>query len=141
MGAIKKLKEIAKAAVGEAVSSLNDDEKKLILVWSQNALTIRNNRSLTKKEKITRIQTLATPKVVKVIGIRIFEACKNKLWTNQSWARRLGIVGLGIGGFTFGGTGVGIATLGAGIGLPLLVLTAGGGVILGAVIDEVSKEL
>jgi hypothetical protein len=141
MSTLKKIKDISREPIKSSVSKMTEDERKLVLVWSENALSITQNKTLTKKEKILAIKRLQTPRVAKIFGLKVFEAIQSKTWVNQSWARRLGVVGLTVSGITFGGAGVGIATLGAGMGLPLMLLTAGGGVILGSVIDEIKKEL
>lgn len=140
MSATKKLKDQAEETVRNFVKSLDENEKKLLLVWSEKALEIRNNQALTAKEKIDALIGIDNKNAAKLILSKLFKILKNKIWTNQSWARRLGFAGLATG-LTFGGTAVGIATMGAGMGVPLMVMTAAGGVILGAAIDEIKKEL
>lgn len=140
MSATKKLKDQTEETVRNFVKDLDESEKKLLLVWSEKALAIRNNQALTAKEKIDALIGIDNKNAAKLILSKLFEILKNKIWTNQSWARRLGFAGLATG-LTFGGTAVGIATMGAGMGVPLMVMTAAGGVILGAAIDEIKKEL
>ena len=66
---------------------------------------------------------------------------KSKAWDNQSWARRIGLVGLTTGVAAFGLEGAGIVAMGGGIGVPLALLSTAGGTFLGVVIDELNKEV
>lgn len=140
MGAAKKIQEKAEIVVREFVNELSSDEKQKVLEWSEKALVVRQDTSLTRVQKIKALTEIPNYEVTKVLLQKVFEILRNKVWTNQSWARRLGFVGLGAG-ISVGGTAVGIATMGAGIGVPLMVMTAAGGVVLGAAIDEIKKEL
>lgn len=140
MSTVNKLKIVAEGTVKEFVSTLSEEEKKLILKWSEKAVVIRGNRNLSHKGKLSEFSKLEHSALVQVLLTNLFISLKNKIWTNQSWARRLGFVGLTTG-ISFGGAAVGIATMGAGIGVPLILMTAAGGVILGAAIDEIKKEL
>lgn len=140
MSASKILVEQTENVTRNFVKELNHEEKQILLVWSQKALNIKNNSDLSNLEKIIAISKLENQEPSKVIMSKLIKTLKNKVWTNQSWARRLGFIGLGTG-FTFGGAAVGIATMGAGIGVPLAIMTAAGGVVLGAAIDEITKEL
>ena len=140
MSAAKKIQEKAEIVVREFVNELSTEEKQKVLQWSERALVIREDRSLTRVQKVKALTEIPNYEVVKVLLAKVFEALRKKVWTNQSWARRLGFVGLGAG-ISFGGAAVGIATMGAGIGVPLMLMTAAGGVVLGAAIDEIKKEL
>ena len=94
-----------------------------VLNWSEKALAIRENTALSKSDKIRELAKIENVEVVRVFLNIVFQALKDKVWTNQSWARRLGFAGFATG-LTFGGTTVGIATMGAGMGVPLMVMTA-----------------
>lgn len=139
MSTAEKLKESVREVVGEFVSNLSDDEKQKVLDWSEKALVIRENVTLSRKEKMSAFAGLDNSEIAQMVFSKVFSALRNKIWTNQSWARRLGFVGLA-SGLSFGGAAVGIATMGAGVGVPLMLMTAAGGVVLGAAIDEVKKE-
>jgi hypothetical protein len=140
MTVAKTLKDQTEKTVRSFVNGLNQEEKLQLLTWSEKALTIRNDNSLEKIEKIKALSKIENAEAAKIVLGKLFIILKDKIWTNQSWARRLGFAGLATG-LTFGGTAVGIATMGAGMGVPLMVMTAAGGVILGSAIDEIKKEL
>ncbi len=141
MKSSKNILVSVESATRRYVHNLSDEQKRQLLAWSKKALAIRESPAITKVEKAKRIASIKNADLIRIFVARLSEKFKDKIWTNQSWARRLGFAGLATGGLTFGGTAVGIATMGAGIGVPLMVLTAAGGVILGAAIDEIQKEL
>jgi len=140
MSAAEQFKNLTRDAVKGFISNLSDEEKQKVLNWSERAVVIRTDNTLTKKEKLTALSQLENSELAIFLFSKIATALKNKIWTNQSWARRLGFVGLATG-ISFGGAAVGIATMGAGIGVPLVLMTAAGGVVLGAAIDEIKKEI
>lgn len=140
MSAVKRVQEVAASGVRKFVVGLSDSEKKALLVWSQKAVAIRDDNSLGKVAKVKALNSIENGEIARIFMATVFKVAKEKTWTNQSWARRLGVAGVATG-LTFGGASVGIATMGAGMGVPLIVMTAAGGVILGAAIDEIKKEL
>ncbi len=140
MSASEKVKKATEDGVREFVSGLSKDEQKLFLVWSEKAVAIRENSKLSSFEKVRSLSKIENGEVARLILLKCLEVLRNKVWTNQSWARRLGFAGIATG-LTFGGASVGIATMGAGMGVPLVMMTAAGGVILGAAIDEMKREL
>jgi hypothetical protein len=131
----------AEPAIVQALMRATPAEQQLLLHWSRGLGAIRL-RDLSAGKKLAAMVSLtrerkATWPLLKLIG----RAVRHILWDARSWKARLG-VGAVIATFVaVGNAGAGIVILGGGIGLPLWVLMAVGGVVVGLLIDAIKQQL
>lgn len=127
-------------AIVQAVLRAPLAEQQLLLAWSRELGAIRHG-SLEVRAKaaavlaLTRERKAAWP-FAKVVG-RAFWII---LWEARSWTLRIGVLALAATFLVVGNAAAGIIALGAGVGLPLWVLTGGGGVLAGWIADQVVKR-
>ncbi len=127
-------------AVVQAVLRAPAAEQQRLLAWSREIGVIRlgDLKGRAKAAAIlamTRERKAAWP-LAKVVGRAVWII----LWEARSWTLRLGVLAL-IATFTLiGNAAAGIVPLGGGIGLPLWVLTGGGGALVGWIADRVIKR-
>lgn len=126
--------------VAQAVEVMNENEKAEVLSWAERSMTIVNNRELSKSQKLLALREVRASKPILRLFVALARLVKSKTWDNQSWARRFGIGGLAVGAVTFGTQAAGVAAMGTAIGVPLALITASGGLVLGVVIDEIKKD-
>lgn len=120
-------------------SDLSSIEKDVLLKWAQKVRSTQKNDSLSFKQKIKELKALNNGAAFKSCS-RLVLVHSKRYWKNASWAERMGIT---VGGGTlvfFGGAGSGIAALGGAIGVPLFLLTAAGGTLVGTIIDKLDKK-
>lgn len=128
------------------ISDLEHSERERLLSWAQELLRIRESPlpawqkgRLALKASIKADVALPLlrhfARESRSLGIR----SKKHLWDNRGWGARLGMICLSVGGAVLGGKGAGIAALGGAIGVPLWLVVGAGGVVLGSLIDELSK--
>jgi hypothetical protein len=126
--------------VSETVEKLSDDDKQVVLSWAERSLVVVNNKELTSIQKIQELRKIESKKPVLRLLLALATFLKDKTWTNQSWARRLGISGFAIGTLAFGSQAAGLAAFGTAHAIPLLVATGLITTFLGVVIDEIKNE-
>ena len=136
----KKQRTTVRSLARETVHQMSDSEKLLVKDWAQKSLVVVSSKELSRVEKVVALRKMRPTKPVIRLFLALLRAIKEKSWTNQSWARRLGIGGLTITAVAFGSKGAGIAAFGTAQGLPLFLVTATGATALGAIIDEINKE-
>lgn len=120
---------------------LTENEKSNVLQWAEKSLVVIENKNLSKIEKVKQLNKLETPKAVLTFFQALLRFLKNKTWTNQSWARRLGLIGAAVGTAAFGTQAAGLATMGTGIGVSLALVSTVGATFVGVLVDELSKEV
>ena len=103
---------------------------------AQKIKNVQNDETLKKKEKKQKIILLVKENKRHFFRM-IFIFLHKELWTERTWAVRLALIAV-IPGLAIGGS-VGLATMGVGIGIPLFLLTAFGGLFIGVVIEEIEK--
>ncbi len=144
MSAIKKLndklieKSQLKLVVSDALSATSPTEKESILAWAERVREIATNNEIRFREKALQLRDLGVPDAARMMLKNVVMATANKAWVDQSWARRLAIVGV-VAGAAAGGS-VGIATSGIGIGVGTWLLSSMGLAYIGVIIDEIEKE-
>lgn len=136
----KNQDSIVRKIAKDTIHQMSDDEKILVKDWAEKSLIVVSNNQLSKVQKVLALRKIKPTKPIMRLFIALFQVTKKKVWTNQSWARRLGIGGLTIAVLTASSKGVGIAAFGTAQGLPLFLVTAIGATALGAIIDEINKE-
>ena len=122
------MKEAKKYTDGQLEETLN---------LAQKIKVIQNNKSLTKKQKKQTIRQILKGKKKYFLRM-IYVFLHKKIWTERSWAVRLALIAA-IPGIIKGGS-VGLATMGIGIGIPIFLVTALGGMFIGVVIEEIKKK-
>lgn len=132
----RKIEQVIKSAV----EKLSDEEKNLAADWAQKALVIKNDSSLTTTKKLMQLSRLNTPTVIISLVKSLSKISKDFVWTDQSWARRLGLIGLAAGTATVGSKMAGVAALGSATAVPLMLLTTMGTTFIGVLLDEISKS-
>ena len=128
-------------AIVRAVLRAPVAEQQLLLAWSRQIGVIRlaDLKGRAKAAAIlalTRERKAAWP-LAKVVG-RAFWII---LWEARSWTLRLGVLALIATFAAIGNAAAQIVPLGGGIGLPVWVLTGGGGALAGFVADRVRRHL
>lgn len=127
-------------AAKKILEELNEDEKKKVLSWAENARVITNDGTLNKKEKVKKLYEVTVKEEVVVTFLKSFlKAIKTHGWGRRGWAGRLTLSGLALGLGTVGIQMTGVASAGFGIGIPIFLLTAAGGALLGTIIDELKR--
>ena len=114
-----------------------DKQLEETLYLAQKIKAIQDDKSLTKKQRKQTIRQLVKGNK-KLFFRMIFIFLHKKVWTERSWAVRLALIAA-IPGIIKGGS-VGLATMGIGIGIPLFLVTALGGMFIGVVIEEIKKK-
>ena len=129
-------REIAKTIIAR----YSDSERDLLLKWAQEILAIRN-MSISKHEKMRRIFL-----ITKEIGIikpslaHVIDELKRVAWTERSKPMRGVIGGAGVGLLASVASPVaGVAAFGGAIAVPVVLLGAGAGAVLMAIVDELGK--
>lgn len=118
---------------------LTHTEKEVLLEWAKKVKSIQQNKSLNMQVKIKELRTLNNSKAFNSCT-KLITAYSKKYWKSASWAERMGIIG-GVGALTlFGFGGAGVAALGGAIGVPLFLLTAAGGTLIGTIIDKLENK-
>lgn len=128
------------------IADLKNSERERLLSWAQELQRIRESPLSPWRKGQLALQASIRADVAlpllrhfaresRSLGIR----SKKYLWDNRGWGVRLGMIGLSVGGVVLGGKGAGIAALGGAIGVPLWLVVGTGGVVLGSLIDELSK--
>ena len=121
------------------IDKLDASEKEKFLAWAKNVREIQNDPNLSIKDKIKSLKELDNKTALISLG-KIVKTKAKKTWKDASWAKRLGVLGAGTALLAASGSGAGIAALGGAIGLPLFLVTAAGGTLIGTIIDELSKD-
>jgi hypothetical protein len=119
----------------------NEDERIQIRSWAESAIIIRNNHELTSKEKITAMGKITNKNKIILKFIKATaKLLKRHSWDERGWPARLALGGLTLGAAIGGSKAAGIATMGAGMGVKIYILTSAGGALLGTIVEELSKK-
>lgn len=139
--------ERAVRVVQALVVTVRDEERGALLAWARKLLEIRESSLPAVRKAQLALRTTARIEVAKplilvlarqgaILGIRT----KKLLWDERSWIARAGLAGVLTGTLAFGGKGAGIAAFGGAIGVPLWLVLGAGGAVLGALIEELSRQ-
>ena len=63
------------------------------------------------------------------------------MWSERGWPARLGLVGLTVGTLGFSGKAAGLAAFGRAVAVPIWLVLAASGTLLGALIQELQRVL
>jgi hypothetical protein len=129
-----------KRDIESKINSLNNSQKENLLKWAIEVKKIQDNKSLSKKDKIYDLKKLNNKQAFKDVITFVVNYSKS-YWKKASWSQKIGIIGLTSGLIVAGSSGgAGIAALGGAIGLPLFLVTAAGGTLIGTLIDSLKKK-
>lgn len=139
--------ERAVEIVRSVVADVKDDERAALLAWARELLRVRESSLPVVRKARLALRATATAEVAKplvqvlgrqgkTLGIRT----KQLVWDDPGWIARTGLAGVAVGALFFGGEGAGIAAFGGAIGVPLWLVLGAGGVVLGALIEELSRQ-
>ena len=133
-------KSAVRKVVAKTIAEMNDQEKLEVLDWAERSLLVVNDGTLTRKDKVLALSKIKQTKPILRLLLALLSLIKNKTWTGQSWARRLGFITLSASAVAFGSKGAGIVAFGTAQAAPVLLLTTVGATFLGVVVDEINKE-
>lgn len=129
----------AEKIIQDAIEKMSNEDRQLVLVWAQKVQDITSREDLSTGDKLRQLNDLDTAPAVRAFLSALLAALKQHLWDDRSWPARGALSGLTLGVVALGGQGAGIAALGGAIGVPLFLLTAAGGALLGTVISEITE--
>lgn len=123
------------------VAAVKPEDRESLKEWASTLVTIRGS-SMNTVEKAREAVALTyrsgiAVKVAVIVGSR----ARDLVWSDRSWAARVGGAAAVATAAVAGGQGAGIAALGSAIGVPLWVVFGAGGAFAGAIIDEVSGSV
>ena len=119
-------------AIETIIRTTSREEKRTLLDWLSELIGIRNS-DLPKREKIKRI-LLSLRHSTKLLRLL------KPLWESRSKRFKVGI-GVLLGTAVFFPGNIGIAVAGAGVGIPLWVLSASGYFALTGLVEELKRHL
>lgn len=120
---------------------LEKKDQEIVKSWAEEARVIRNDETLSKKEKIKHLFEITNKnKIVFKFLNQVVLLFKKHGWDQRNWASRLALSGFFVGIGVAGSKSAGIASLGMAIGVPVYILTSAGGALLGTIINETIKE-
>lgn len=119
-------------------TEISADQKTILLDWAKKVKFIQKNKDLSFRQKLKKLNKLNNADTFKSIS-KLVVLHSKRYWKSASWAEKLGIIGASGTLIVFGSGGAGIAALGGAIGLPLFLVTAAGGTLIGTIIDKLEK--
>ncbi len=123
------------------LEEFNEEERKEIKCWAENAFVIRNDSNLSSKLKIQKLYEISwRSSIITKFLKAAFRVIKKNGWVERSLTAKMAISGAVLGLATVGSNFVGIASAGIGLSMPFFVLTSAGGALLGTIIEEVNKS-
>lgn len=137
---VKEVGNVKKTAIA-LVNDANERERALLLNWAQQMLVIRGSNLLTAK-KVYRIARVTHEMgIVGPIFDRLWAEFKRVAWEERSGPMRGVIAGAGIGLVaSLSAPMAGVAAFGGAIAVPVIILGAGGGALLMAIVDELNAK-
>lgn len=123
------------------VSSASDQERAILLNWAQQMLAIRDS-NLPTTSKVYRIAQVSHELgIAGPIFDRLWTELKRVAWKERSGPMRGVIAGAGVGLIaSLSAPMAGVAAFGGAIAVPVIILGAGGGALLMAIVDEINSN-
>lgn len=123
------------------IEAYPDSERELLLNWAQQVLAVRA-LAISKPQKLLRIARITNELgMAKPLLAHVAAEVKRVGWTERSKPMRGVIGGAGVGLVASVASPLaGIAAFGGAIAVPVVLLGAGAGAVLMAVVDELSKK-
>jgi hypothetical protein len=130
----------AQPALVRSILLATPAEQHLLLSWARGLGGIRQRDLPVHKKAVAALKltrdSRATWPFLKVLA----RALKQLAWDARSWKLRLGVGAVVVTIATVGNGAAGIVALGAGLGLPLWVLTGFTGVLAGMLLDAIKQK-
>lgn len=122
------------------VQQMSDAERAAMLEWAQEVLAIKS-ADISARAKVQRAVELTRQSSVVLPMLRaIGKELKRIGWDERGLPARVGLSSMAATFAIFGGAGSGVALFGGAIGVPLWILFGGGGLAIGALIDELRRS-
>lgn len=122
------------------VESASSEQRRALLQWALELEELRNC-SLGHAAKAQRAIQLTARKAVLAPLVRSnLQQTQQVLWSDRGWPARLALLGLTVGTLGFSGKAAGIAAFGRAAGVPLWLVFAASGALLGALIEELNRS-
>ena len=123
------------------VEVLDEPERQELQSWTERAIALREDKSLTTVQKVKALKDLKlSPKLMKILATAIIKFGKDGLWNKRGWASRLALLGAAGGLALAPGSNAGLAMLGGAVGIPVFLVTAAGGALLGAILSDITSK-
>ncbi len=122
------------------IQTASDEERAVLLNWAQQVMAIRAS-NMTAVQKISRI-TAVTHELgmTKPLLRHLLAGAQRVLWTKRGNRMRGVIGGAGIGLIaSIGGPVAGVAAFGGAVAVPVVLLGAGAGALLMAIVEELQN--
>lgn len=124
----------------QLIEEMNEEEKRELRNWADDAYIIRNDSTLSNKEKLLKLTTITNKNKVALKFFKsFFKLIKKHTWDNRGWPARMALAGLTLGTAIAGTKMAGVASAGLGIGVPVYVLSSAGGALIGTIIQEIKR--
>jgi hypothetical protein len=131
---------IRKTAVA-LVSSASEQERVILLNWAQQMLAIRDSNLPTAKKVVRIVQVTRELGIAGPFFDRLWGEFKRIAWVERSGPMRGVIAGAGVGLLaSIAGPMAGVAAFGGAVAVPVIILGAGGGALLMAIVDELTNS-
>lgn len=123
------------------INAYPETERQLLLKWAQHVIAIRG-LNLTVGQKMLRIVKVTNDLgMAKPLLTQLFSKIQRVAWDDRSKPMRGVIGGAGIGLIaSIASPMAGVAAFGGAIAVPVILLGAGGGAVLMAIIDELASK-
>ena len=123
------------------INAYPETERQLLLNWAQQVLMVRSS-NLSVVQKVKRIAQVTNELgMTKPLLTHLAAEIQRVAWTQRSKAMRGVIGGAGIGLIASIATPMaGVAAFGGAIAVPVILLGAGAGAVLMAIVDELSPK-
>lgn len=134
-------KNITRQTAIVIVKAYPETERQLLLNWAQQVLAVRSS-NLSVAQKVKRIAQVTNELgMAKPLLAHLATEIHRVAWTQRSKAMRGVIGGAGIGLIASIATPMaGVAAFGGAIAVPVILLGAGAGAVLMAIVDELSPK-
>lgn len=130
-----------RAALQRVAKGMSSDERQATLLWAQELAALANDKTVSNAFRAgAAVRVTVNRKIVWPFLREILRALKQLGWNERGLKARLAMSAGAISAVAFGGQAAGIAALGGAIGVPLWLVFAGGGALLGAVIEELRRR-
>ena len=133
-------KNVTRQTAIAIVNAYPKNERQRLLCWAQQVLAIRSS-NLSVKQKIMRIAQVTNELgLAKPLLAHVAAEIQRVAWTERSKPMKGVIGGAGIALIaSIAGPMAGVAAFGSAIAVPVVLLGAGAGAVLMAIVDEISS--
>jgi hypothetical protein len=122
------------------IHSASEEERAVLLNWAQQVMAIRS-LDINVAQKVTRIISVTHQLgMTKTLLSHLLAEVQRVAWTDRGKPMRGVVGGVGVGLLaSIGAPMAGVAAFGGAIAVPVVLLSAGAGALLMAIVDELQK--